>query len=398
LANSSTTGYKTTEASFASMVTGTGSYATFTGAGVTSTPTQGITVQGTLVGSSNDTDLAIDGDGFFVVADSSTSDIFYYTRAGDFSTDDEGYLCNSSGYYLQGYATDEDGNVIGSTSAAGLEAINVDNIAGTAVATDEIDVTAVLPADAEVGDTFTVDVEIYDSLGVAHTVTFSYEKTATNEWGLSVSDPVSATDSTETTGTIDSSSFPISITFNEDGTLETPETIDLSISGWTSGAEDSSITYNVGTADETDGLSQYGTSDSDSDPDIVLDSVSQNGLRFGEYTSCSITDDGIVYANFDNGVKYAIYQIPLATFANADGLSAVSGTVYSSSVESGDPTLVDADSGSAGTIEAGQLEESTVDTADEFSKLIVAQQAYSAASEIISSVSDMYDDLMAAKR
>jgi len=119
---------------------------------------------------------------------------------------------------------------------------------------------------------------------------------------------------------------------------------------------------------------------------------------YGEFSSVSIDEDGTVYANFDNGISYSIYKIPLATFANANGLEAKTGTVYAASVESGSATLNEADTGSTGGIMSGELESSTVDTATEFSSLIVAQQAYSAASEIISTVSDMYDTLISAKR
>ncbi|MBN2751828.1 MAG: flagellar hook protein FlgE [Rhodospirillaceae bacterium] len=396
LANSSTTGYKCTTASFASMVSGSGSYSNFTGAGVTVDPTQSLTTQGTLVGTESSTDLGIDGDGWFVVANSSDSNIFYYTRAGDFSTDDDGYLVNTSGWYLQGYPTDRDGNVTSSTSASGLESINVNDYAGTASATTELEVQAILPAEAATGDIFTVDAEIYDSLGVAHTVTLSYEKTATNTWSLSVSDPTLSSDSTASgTTTLTGST----IAFNSDGTLDTANSDTISISiAFTDGASTSTIAYSLGTDGGTDGLSQYGTSDSSSDPDITLTSVVQDGIRFGEFTSVSIDETGYVYANFDNGISYAVYKIPLATFANDNGLEAKTGTVYAASIYSGEANLVEADSGSAGAIESGELESSTTDTATEFSKLIVAQQAYSAASEIISTVSDMYDDLMAAKR
>lgn len=393
LANSSTTGYKCTTASFATMVSGSGSYSNFTGAGVTVDPSQSLLTQGTLVGTESSTDLGIDGNGFFVVADSSNSDIFYYTRAGDFSTDDDGYLVNSAGWYLQGYPTDRDGNVTSSNSAAGLEAINVNDYSGAASPTTELSIQATLPAEAEVGDAFTVDAEIYDSLGVAHTVTFTYTKTAANEWSVGAA----LADATEATGAVTLSET--AITFDTDGTLLTPtDAITVGITGWASGAADSSIAYDVGTVGTTDGLAQYASSDSGDDPEISLDKIVQDGVIYGEFTSVDIDEDGTVYANFDNGISYAIYKVPLATFANANGLEAKTGTVWAASIESGAANLTEADSGSTGSIMSGELESSTTDTATEFSSLIVAQQAYSAASEIISTVSDMYDTLIAAKR
>lgn len=400
LANSSTTGYKTTTAAFATMVSGSGSYTNFTGAGVKVDPRQSLTSQGTLVGTESSTDLGIDGEGFFVVAANSTSNIFYYTRAGDFTTDESGYLVNSAGWYLQGYPTDRDGNVLTSKSAAGLQAINVDDYAGTAEPTTKLEVQAVLPAEAEVGDAFTVDAEIFDSLGVSHTITVTYTKTGVNAWEMSVSDPVmSSTGTASGTASLNGvAGGTAAITFDTDGTLLTPATIDLGVTGWTTGAGDSTITYTAGTIGGTDGLSQFGRSDSNTDPKLTLKAVVQDGLRFGEFVSVTIGTDGTVSANFDNGVSYSIYKIPLAMFANANGLDAKTGTVFSSSIRSGTANLVEADSGASGAILSGEVESSTTDTASEFSKMIVAQQAYSAASEIISTVSDMYDALLAAKR
>ena len=130
---------------------------------------------------------------------------------------------------------------------------------------------------------------------------------------------------------------------------------------------------------------------------MTVKSVQQDGLRQGDFYNATVDDDGLVYANYDNGVSQAVYQIPLATFTNPNGLEAQSGGVYTATPQSGTQTLVSAGSASAGTIESGALEGSTVDTADEFSKLIIAQQAYAAASEIISTSQEMFDNLMRAK-
>ena len=111
-----------------------------------------------------------------------------------------------------------------------------------------------------------------------------------------------------------------------------------------------------------------------------------------------MADDGLVHANFDNGISYPIYQVPLATFPNVNGLNAVSGNAYMPTTESGNQTPVLPGTAGAETVFSGALECSTVDTADEFSKLITAQQAYSAASEIIDTAQETFDDLMNAKQ
>ena len=397
LANSETIGYKSTDASFYSLVTGSGSANSFTGAGVVASPSQKISQQGLIVGTQTGSDLAIDGDGFFVVTDTADSDIFAYTRAGDFYVDANGYLVNSNGYYLQGYPTDRDGKITTSSSAAGLEPINLYNANGSAAATSELMLQANLPADAAIGDTVETAVEIFDSLGVAHSVTLSYTRTAENEWSMNVSDPVLSSDGTTVSGTAAGGGV---ITFNPDGTLAStvPDPSEITVTGWSTGAADSTIAYDPGTAGSANGLSQYASNDPDGDIEIGDKTVKQDGVRYGSFYNATISEDGLVYANFDNGISYPIYQIPLATFPNPDGLEAVSGNAYTPTPQSGAQTFVNPGDGNAGTVFSGALESSTVDTADEFSKLIVAQQAYAAASEIISTTQQMFDHLMSAKR
>ncbi len=397
LANSETIGYKATHASFYSLISGTSSQRNFTGAGVIANPSQNIAEQGLIIGTENDTDMAIDGDGFFVVTTSPDSDVFAYTRAGDFYPDDDGYLVNSNGFYLQGYPTDQNGDVIGNTSAANLEAVNQYAISGTAVATSELALRANLPATAAVGDTVTTSVEIFDSLGVAHTIELTYEKTAANTWDMTAGDPVLSSDGTTVSGT--TTPATLTLTF-KDGVLDTAsaDPFAIDVTGWSSGASDSSIAYDPGTIGKADGLSQYAPSGSDGDVKIEVDTVSQDGVRYGAFYSATVTQDGMMYANFDNGVSYPIYQIPLGTVPNTNGLEAISGNAYLPTTQSGAVTYVTAGTTGSGTVFAGSLERSTVDTADEFSKLITAQQAYSAASEIVQSAQDMFDDIINAKR
>jgi len=397
LANSGTIGYKSTSASFYSLVTGSSSQMNFTGAGVIANPSQNISLQGMIVGTDNTTDLAIDGDGFFVVTTGVDSDVFAYTRAGDFDTDSDGYLVNSNGYYLQGYPTDENGDVIGGTSAANLEAVNLYAVSGTATATTNLAIQANLPATAAVGDSVETSVEIFDSLGVSHSLTLTYDKTAANTWDVTVSNPVMTADSSVSSGTTTVTGTS-TIAFNGDGTLASPESLDIAISGWTTGASDSAITYAVGTTDNADGLSQYAPSNSDGTAEIEVDTITQDGVRYGSFYSATVSEDGLVYANFDNGVSYPIFQVPLGNFPNADGLEAISGNAYLPTNESGTVTYVTAGTAGSGSVFSGALESSTVDTADEFSKLITAQQAYSAATQIITTAQEMFDDIISAKR
>jgi flagellar hook protein FlgE len=402
ISNSETVGYKDSSTSFSSLVTTPGSTTTGYSNGVTTSTQTNISSQGLIQADSTATSLAISGDGFFVVTDGN-GDV-YYTRAGDFDTDAEGNLVNSSGYYLMGYALDDDGNPASGTvptSTSALTTINLEDLTGTAEASTEVSMVANLPADAAVGDTFSVDVEVFDSLGTSHTVTYNYEKTAANEWELTYSDPVLTSDGTTVTGT--SSGGPLTITFDGDGNLsaitdtsgtDVTDNATLSITGWTTGANDSSIVSDLGTAGDDDGLQQFASDEEDGD--MTLYSVDQNGSNYSEIAEISISDDGVVSVTYENGESEPVYQIVLADFANADGLTAYSDTVYKESNTSGSYVLKTPGDGGTGTLADYSLESSTVDTTSQFSKMIIAQQAYSAAAQVVSTTSDMYDTLISA--
>ncbi|MEP4031048.1 flagellar hook protein FlgE [Roseibium polysiphoniae] len=391
LANSQTTAYKSSSTSFSSLVAGSG---TNSSGGVAATMVSNVDQQGLLVQSTDATHLAIEGDGFFIVSDGTDATSTYYTRDGEFTVDSDGYLTNG-GYYLLGWTTDADGEVTGGTSENSLEAIDLDSVQSSVDATSSVEFQANLPADAEVGDSFETSFEVYDSLGTTSTVTATYSKTAENTWEIAYSDPTLSSTG-ETIGTVTSAA--IEVTFNADGTLAStnPDPAELTIEGWTTGAADSSITLGLGDADSTTGLTQYASDDGD--PSIDVQSIDQDGLAYGNLSSIEISDDGSVIAFFDNGEERSIYQIPIATFGNPDGLEEDSEGIYSRSSTSGNATLHEAGEGGAGSIQGGWLEASTVDTGEEFSNMMSAQQAYSAASQIMSTASDMFDTLLDAVR
>ncbi len=409
IANSSTTGFKGTVTEFTSYINKTTTVDEQVG-GVIASNTRSVSRQGEIQSSATTTNMAVNGNGFFVVSDKTSSGGTYFTRNGSFSTDSNGNLVNSEGYYLYGWAVGDDGTVKASnkTSTDSLEAINLTSIKGTPKATSTLDIEANLPSDAETGDSFTTDVELFDALGNSHSVTMTWSKTADNTWSLSASDPTSSADGTTTTGTI--SGFPISITFNSDGSLASatqtdssgtttsvdPSAISFSVSGWTTGASDSSVSMNLGSADSTTGLTQYASGE---DTAAIGDwTATGNGYEPGTLTGTTIDSSGVVRATFDNGETRAIYQIPIATFANADGLESESGTTFTQTYESGNYQLRTAGDGAAGEIEASSLESSTVELTDEFSRMIVAQQAYSAASKVMTTAQDMLDTLISMKR
>lgn len=388
LANVSTTGYKASSANFSSLLTS--GDANSSSGGVTVAKSQNILASGTLVSSSISTNVAIDGDGFFAVTTGDGSDI-YYTRNGSFTVDDDtGYL-TSNGYTLLGWPTDADGNVVGGTTETNLEQIDTDVLTGYAAATTSMTMKGSLPADAKVGDSYTSQIELFDSLGTAYTMDVTWEKTGQNTWDMSFADPSSTGGSTGTAQTT-----TIAIEFNEDGTLKKPDSATLSITGLSDGATNMSVTLDFGTVNGSDGLSQY-TPDDSSDAAVDIAGIG-NGCAYGTLSGVTIGEDGTVTANYSNGEAVPIYKIPLATFSNANGLIEMSNSVYSASNTSSGATYHFADSDGVGSIQDYELELSTTDTNTEFSSMIAAQQAYSAASQVISTAKDMFDSLLSAVR
>ncbi len=389
LANVSTTGYKASSASFSSLLT-SGSTSSASG-GVTVAKSQNILASGTLVSSSISTNIAIDGDGFFAVTTGDTGEV-YYTRSGGFTVDDDGYL-SSGGYSLLGWPTDADGNVVGGTTATNLEKIDTTVKSSYAAATTSMSLSGRLPADAEDGESYTSEIELFDSLGTSYKMDVTWTKTGENAWEMSFADPASTGGATGTAQT-----STIQIVFNSDGTLAStsPSPATLSVTGLTDGAADISISLDLGTVGASDGLTQFSTDGSTSQAvDISSDG---NGCAYGTLSGVTIEEDGTVLANYSNGASISIYKIPLATFANANGLKEMSGSIYAATSTSSAATYHFADSDGVGRIQAYELEESTTDTNTEFSSMIAAQQAYSAASQVISTAKDMFDSLLSAVR
>jgi flagellar hook protein FlgE len=180
------------------------------------------------------------------------------------------------------------------------------------------------------------------------------------------------------------------ITFSGTGT---PSAFDLSnmAVGWANGASASSITFDLGTVGAADGLTQF----SDNFSSIF---IQQDGVPTGVLSGLTISDVGQVIALFDNGLTRPIFKVPLATFSNPNGLGQQTGNVFTPSDQSGDPLLNTAGDGPAGKIAQSALEASTVDIAEEFTKMIITQRAFSANSKVITTADEMLDELVRIKR
>jgi flagellar hook protein FlgE len=129
------------------------------------------------------------------------------------------------------------------------------------------------------------------------------------------------------------------------------------------------------------------------DTPSVLNGITTDGSAFGSVTGVSISENGTLTAQFSNGLSYDVYKLPLATFANPNGLGQVSGNAYYATKASGSPSVNLADSGASGKIQSQTLEGSTVDMANEFTNLITTQRAYSASARIITTADQMLQEL-----
>ncbi|SRR5260221_7104676 len=405
LANTGTTGYKTVNSSFSDLLTQQTGANTYGSGGVVSTPTRNVTQQGTIATTTTSTNVAIDGNGMFVVENTNSGEIDY-TRDGSFTTDSSGNLILNGTYELLGWPTDATGKIEASStnSTSSLQAVNVDRFASSAAATTKVTLQANLPADAASSASYTSSLAIYDSLGTAQSVDVTWTKSATvsNEWTATLTGPANPTTGA-TTGTLGGTTS-YTIDFNSDGSLAsikdsagaTVTSPTITVSAWNDGAAASSITLSAGTAGTSTGLTQ--DSSGSTAPTVDIQSQTQDGYAYGKLSSVAIGTDGTVTATYDNGQKLPVYKIPIATFANEDGLEALSGNVYQATAAAGSYTLHQAGTGGAGTTKGSSLESSTVDTSDQFSKMIVAQQAYSAASQVISTAKTMFSDIIQAVR
>jgi flagellar hook protein FlgE len=412
IANVNTTAYKGALAQFENLVTRSrGSYS-YSPGGVRAQSFYTVATQGLIQSSASPTDVAISGAGFFVVnAPPDGQGEQLYTRAGSFSPDFQGDLRTTSGLYLQGWALDADEAIIDVNQ---LQTVNVRSINGLAAATTTVAIGANLDADAAAyagayaaGDlnawntslgaagvqpTFTRDVQVYDSLGRAHDLTMSFLRTgAANSWVVEVAAP--AAEVVHPNGLLASGT----LSFNGDGSLAaadltpvvsgavgTPVDVQWSAAG---GAAPSSLTFDFGEIGGVDGVSQFA-----SPTNVAF--VNQNGAEVGELNSVSIDEQGYVIAAFTNGEERRLYRLPVATFANPAALDPRSGNVYASTDASGEFNLREAGMGGAGVVAPSALEAANVDLAEEFTKMIVTQRAYSANAKIINTTDQMLDELI----
>lgn len=379
ISNSGTIGYKDVTAQFSTVLTSFGGGGD-AGGGVSTSMRTAITAQGTAQSTSSSTDLAIEGNGFFVVSNSAGE--VFLTRAGSFVPDEQGRLFNSAGYYLMGYS-DPEGNVTPG-DVAGMQVVTIPlgkliaNPSTSAVMSPNLPdgASAIAAADLPSGNAATssytekTSLTAYDNLGNAVTLDIYYAKTADDTWEMSI---YNAADAASGGG------FPYS-----SGALVTQTlTFDPSNGALLSGSP-ATVPIPNGAALSIDlgETTQLGA-------DFKANSSTINGNAPSAVSEVSVSNDGSLVYVLGNGRSVPAYQIALANVPSPYGLASVTGNVYAATVDSGQMFVGTPGTDAFGTIKSSRLEGSTVDLATQLSAMIVAQRSYTANSQVFQVASDV---------
>jgi flagellar hook protein FlgE len=352
--------------------------------------------QGGLSYTSSTNNLAIQGDGFFVVQDASGST--YLTRAGDFSPDANGNLVNAAGYTLMGYSSSSGTPSVVVNGFSGMVPINVETQGLTAVASTTASFSGNLDSSSDIAtsssagylpsenqapvttDTKKTSLIAFDSQGNSVKYDFYYTKTGDNTWDVTAYNAADAS----TGGT---SSFPYSSAAVGNTTMTFDENGDLTSGGDLTLTNPSS----TGAADQTIAVDLSGFSQLSAD---FAATGNADGQAPSAVKQVTIGTDGTVTAQYADGTSKALYQIPLATVASPDSLTVLSGNVYSANGESGVTVTGFPQTSGLGYIQSGALEESNVDLAGELTTMIEAQKSYTANSKVFQTGSDLMDVLV----
>jgi flagellar hook protein FlgE len=386
IANVNTTAFKSNRSHFANILStslGGESATAGVGRGVEFWGVSAQWTQGSLENSSSATDLAINGKGFFMVQDSSGSN--FYTRAGNFTFDKEGYLVNPDGHQLQGYQIDTDGN-IGSISDIYIPGERVSPPA----ATTEFNFDINLNAGAQTGDTYTTAQTVYDSLGNAVPVTFTFTRQAAAQtWTVTGSIPATAG-----TGVTFGGNASMDLVFDNAGTMTSPAANVTTALTLTNGA-DTPLSMNWAFEDANG--NSYGDITGYASASGTTFQY-QDGYPAGMLRGISVDETGVVTASYSNGEMTPLYQIALVDFPSYDGLTKLGKNLYAESLASGQALVGTAGNGRLGSVAPNSLEMSNVDLAEEFVKMITTQRAFQANSKVITSSDEILQELINIKR
>lgn len=399
LANTNTLGFKGSRTVFSDLLSsnvfGSGG-SSQVGRGVGLSTVDNIYSQGTFETTSSDTDVAIEGEGFFVVSELGI-ETQLYTRAGAFRFDDEGYLVNPEGYVVQGKQFLADGT-LDAGDPSDIQILSSGLIEANATTeltfntnldanSDELGVGVIDPANNATYN-YSASSTVYDSLGEQHLITayWRLENTLTNTWGMAYT-----VDGGAAVALADKMAFDgkglhdtIPVDGNPNGVADPALAIPITIANWNNGAEQNQV------IDLTFDCTQF-------DSASVVIGQNQDGAGAGELTKVAIADDGIIVASYSNGEQIKIAQLVLAKFQNTGGLE-LAGSNLLAATENVGTIRIGLAGPELGNIFTNSLEQSTVDMGQEFVKMIQTQRGFQANSKIISTVDEMLGELINLKR
>ncbi len=395
IANSNTVGFKSGDVTFGDVMNNSVASGLQIGLGVTVEDVNTDYSQGVFETSTNGLDMAIDGEGFFVVQDSAGTT--NYTRSGEFHLDKNGNLITPQGNNVQGYA------ISATTTSSTLAdvALNFSAIApnttSTATVSANLESSSAIQtfalATPSATSAFNTSMTVYDSLGNNHLITMYFSKTASNTWV--VNGVVGAADATSG---VDTLAYTQALTFTSAGALDTEPAATVNDFDFSGGpSQTQTITFDWGDSITTDsgtgllGTTQYGTTS-------AVFNQSQNGYSSGSLQRISVDQSGIVTGIFSNGSTSNVAQIAIATFPNANGLGLAGKSLYLETNDSGQPLTGAPGSSGRGKIKSSALELSNVDLAAEFVKMITFQRGFQANSRVITMSDEVMNELVNIKR
>lgn len=371
VANASTTGFKKSRAEFADVFASSnlGVTANAIGTGVKVTSVSQQFSQGNIGFTDNNLDLAISGQGFFILDDNGTQ---VYSRAGTFSVDRSGFVVNNQNQTLIVYGADAAGNITGATGPLQLDTSDIAPSATTSVRADlNLDATSAVPAVA-----FNVaapapnqynnstSLTVFDSLGSPHLATMYYVKTATaGQWQTYTYVENSA-------GTPVLAAGPSVLQYDGLGTITAGATFNATLAAPGNGANALVLAMDYGQS------SQYGST-------FAVNALVQDGYATGRLSGIDIVETGEITARFTNGQSSTLGQVALANFANVQGLRQLGDTQWSETFDSGSALVSAPGSGTLGLVQSGALEGSNVDLTEQLVNLITAQRNFQANAQVI---------------
>jgi flagellar hook protein FlgE len=425
IANLSTVGFKSSRSVFADLISaslgGIGGDIQ-TGLGVALNGVQGNFNQGSFSTTSNALDLAIDGNGFFILRD--TNGGGFYSRAGQFNLDAQSRIVDPSGYYLQGYQVNAAGLI-----TANIGTVTLPSTTAPPNQTGTVDIgtnlnsqspTSVFSLTDPSGTSqFSTSLTVYDSLGNGHLLTIYFSKTAANTWNYNI---VGSTNEV-VTANYDASNVNTSLglvrlasgslTFTTGGALDTESVVtsyDTGTPGGAAGAAvgearidfvgataDQLIAFDFGTSVTTDGgagldlTTQFGSASG-------LVQQSQDGFSAGALQTFSVEANGLINGRFSNGQIRPLAQLALAHFPDPLGLVRAGKNTFAESRSSGQPLIGPATSAGLGRILSNTLELSNVDLGESFIDMIAAQRGFQANSRVITTSDEILQELVNLKR